>query len=61
MEEGSELEESLDELLRKMAEQPADAAPQLLGLKAVPRDGWAKPCKARPGSGRISRSYASPS
>jgi len=35
MEEGSEGEESVDELLRKMAEQPADAALQLRGLKAM--------------------------
>lgn len=35
IEEGSEGEESVDELLRKMAEQPADTALQLRGLKAM--------------------------
>ena len=36
MEEGSkEEEETVDELLSKMAEQPADAALQLKGLKAI--------------------------
>ena len=55
MEEGSEGEESVDELLRKMAEQPADAALQLRGLKAMRVRGG-----PTPGSGRHRRRHASP-